>query len=190
MAHAKPGNQIMSISLDLGSNLLLLFDYKIFTIFIFHLLPCNSNTALHSSCPLIQEWSTHTSFTPISRDGLTNHFGTNTDAACTALFFTVELIVMSLDLFYAFHSLMRLNAHHWCKKVCSFSFDRTSTLIARKVCISQSFSPQQDLPSIALTISTCLSSSKLAAVVLLYWTLVGYKTTERWAITARASAEM
>lgn len=119
---------------------------------------------------LTQEQSVHTSFTGICRDGLTNSFGMNTDAVYIALFFTVELIVMSLDLLYACHSLRRLNAHRWCIKAHSFSYNRTSTIIARKVCgcISQSFSSQQDLPSEALIISTCLSFSKVAAVVILY----------------------
>lgn len=67
-------------------------------------------TALDSSCCLIQEWSMPTSFTWICRDGLTNHFAMNIDAVCISLFYTVELIVMSLDLLYTSQSLMGLNA--------------------------------------------------------------------------------
>lgn len=145
--HTKPGNPIMPSSFNLASNLLKFFHYEIFYYFssLSTFMLFQHCTAPDSSCPFIQEWSMHTSFTGMCRDDLTKHFGMNTDAVCIALFFTVELIVIYLDLLYASHSLMRLNAHHRCSKAGSFSYDRTSTLIARKVCacISQSFSPSR-----------------------------------------------
>lgn len=192
--HTKPGNPIMPSSFNLASNLLKFFHYEIFYYFssLSTFMLFQHCTAPDSSCPFIQEWSMHTSFTGMCRDGLTNHFGMNTDAVCIALFlyrginshiFRFALCIPFSDeikcpspVQQSWFIFLWQNFYFNCQKSLCLHFSELLT--------------QQDVPSEALIISTCLSPSKLAAVVLLYSTLVGYKSTEGRTVTARASADI